>query len=203
MPGLRPAQSLSRILSRFRRDERASLTVEFVVILPLIIWAFTATFSIYDVYRHKMLAIKGNYAISDLLSRETDPIDSAYLAGIEDVFEYFAKTTDSNAWLRITPVRCSSNCGNPATRQLRLDWSRATDGQPRLTASDVDTNYRDVVPIAAKGERIIMVESSVHYDPIFSSIVPWVAPFEIRDVVMTRPRFGPQLCWVAKTCLNS
>ncbi len=193
--------SLAKRRRRFMGDEEASLSVEAVLILPLLLWAFTAMFSFYDVYKDRNLAIKANFAIADLLSRETGAINMTYLRGIEDVFEYLTKSGESS-WIRVTPVRCHRNCDNEATRQLRRDWSRATDGVARLISSDVNSNYRDVVPLISQGERVIMVESHMRYQPPLNTIFSGVTPRDMNDISMTRPRFSPQLCWAGRRCGN-
>lgn len=201
LPALRSLRSLpARLLRNLARDDGASLTVEAVVVFPLLIWAFCATFAYYDVYRHKMLAMKGNYAISDLLSRETCDVNMNYLNGTEDVFEYFTRASDADAWIRVTPVRCKKRCDNPNTRVLRRDWSHATDGKSSLTNGKVNNQYRDVVPMIAKGERVIMVESSLDYEPIFGTLIPGIGNRTMVDIVMTRPRFAPKLSWGNAPC---
>ncbi len=186
----------------FWRREDASLTVEAVLIFPLVLWAFVATITFVNVFQTRSLAQKGNYAVADLLSRETNAINQAYLNGIGEVYEYLTKSGTS-AWIRVTPVRCRKFCNNMATRQLRRDWSRATDGTPRLTNAEVDTNYRDIIPKIPKGERVIMVETQMDYTPPFSSAFTIISTRTLQDISMTRPRFAPQLCWVGRRCGNT
>jgi hypothetical protein len=191
-----------KLKSRFVRDEEAGLTVEAVIILPLLLWALMAMYAFYDVYRHKMLAMKANYAISDLLSRETDPINLAYINGIEDVYEFYTRSSDGDAWIRVTPVKCRRRCNNLNTRQLQRDWSRGTDGQVSLRNGVVNRDYRDLIPLVPKGERIIMVETELTYEPLFGDYFTPIGERTMRDVVFTRPRFSPQLCWGTMSCLN-
>lgn len=189
------------VLHGFFHREDASLSVEAVIVLPFMLWAFAALFSFTDVYRARALAIKGNYAIADLLSRETQPIDMTYLNGVGDVFSYITESGD-DSWVRVTPVRCKIRCSNPDTRVLRRDWSRATDGVHRLTNAEINDNYRQVVPLIAKGERVIMVETQVNYQPPIRASVTGVTARALVDTTFTRPRFGPQLCWGNMRCLN-
>lgn len=188
-------------LRRFCRDDQASLSVEAVLILPLLFWAFIATFSFFDVYRDRNLAMKANYAVADLLSRETNPIDMDYMRGIEDVYQYLTQS-GAGSWVRVTAVKCHRNCANEATRQLRRDWSRATDGVSRLSNANVNADYRDMVPIIPRGERVIMVETQMQYSPPFNTVFSGVTARDMNDISMTRPRFGPQLCWVGRRCGN-
>jgi len=159
-------------------------------------------FTVFDVYRTRNLAVKANYAVADLLSRETNPIDTNYLNGVEDVYEYLTQS-GASSWIRITAVKCRYNCANPDTRELRRDWSRATDGQVWLDSAAVNTKYRDIVPIIPRGERVIMLETNMHYDPPFNTIYSGITHREMNDITMTRPRFGPQLCWVGRRCGNT
>ncbi|HGG05944.1 MAG TPA: hypothetical protein ENK28_10830 [Aliiroseovarius sp.] len=186
----------------FWRREDASLTVEAVFIFPLVLWAFVATITFVNVFQTRALAQKGNYAVADLLSRETNAINQSYLNGIGEVYEYLTKS-DTSAWIRVTPVRCQRRCNNMETRLLKRDWSRATDGIPRLTNAEVDANYRDIIPEIPKGERVIMVETQMNYAPPFSSAFTILSTRTLQDISMTRPRFAPQLCWVGRRCGNT
>ena len=186
----------------FWRGEEGSMTVEAVMILPLLLWAFLATFTFFDVYRAKNLALKANYAISDLLSREIQPIDMNYLLGIEDVYTYLTQGGDP-AWVRVTVVRCSEECNSEVSRTLVKDWSKATDGVETHSDTDLQTAYNDIVPLIAEGERVIMVETMAGYDPPFSVYLTGIESRDMSDIVMTRPRFAPQLCWDGVgTCNN-
>jgi len=195
-----PRTRAQRFLDFFRRED-ATLSIEAVLVLPFLLWAFAAMYSFFDVYRARSLAMKGNYAVADLLSRETNSINMAYLRGTEDVYTYLTQGGDS-AWVRVTPVRCKKRCDNEDTRVLRRDWSRATDGGHRLTNGEINNDYRDVVPMIAKGDRVIMVETFLEYNPRINPVLTGVTAREIYDLTITRPRFAPQLCWGSMSCLN-
>lgn len=198
MPRPDPLRHLASALGRFGRDESASITVEAVLILPPLLWAFLVTFSWFDVYRVKSQSLKANYAISDLMSRETRTLDMAYLNGVEQVFEFLTRA-DTDAWVRVTVVRCTDDCGDP-DRTLKRDWSKATDSVPTLSDADVMEQLEAIVPVIPSGERVIVVETSMQYTPPFSEKLTGIAPRTLRDVVMTRPRFAPQLCWQGENC---
>jgi len=193
-----PRRAVSARLAAFRRDEDASLSVEAVLVLPLLLWAFLATYTFFDVYRAKNLALKANYAISDLLSRETNPIDMSYLLGSEKVFKYLTQATDES-WLRVTVVYCNDDC-DQSNRELRQDWSRATDGLPTYEDEDVMSALEPIIPWIASGERVIIVETGVEYEPPFSQNLTGIGARDFVDIVMTRPRFAFQLCWDGVNC---
>lgn len=190
---------------RFGRDEGASLSVEAALITPLLFWAFLATYTFFDVYRVKNLSLKANYAISDLLSRETNVIDMGYITGTRNLFRYLTKAQDATAWLRVTVVTCTDGCAvSPGAtdqgRTLAIDWSRATDNHPELTADDISGAFNDVIPLIAAEERVIVVETTMDFDPAFSSTLTGIGDQIFHDVVMTRPRFAGKLCFSGVDC---
>lgn len=185
-------------LGRFRRDDEASLSVEAVLVLPILLWGFLATFSFFDVYRAKNLALKANYAISDVLSRETNVIDMNYILGAETLYQYLTQS-GPNAWLRVTVVHCTENCANPE-RTLERDWSRATDELPTFSNEDIMLHFEPIIPWIAEGERVIIVETSMRYTPPFSEALTGIGARTFTDIVMTRPRFAPQLCFDGVGC---
>ena len=190
-----------RLAGDFLRREQATVSVEAVLVMPFLLWAFTAMYAFYDVYHTRSLAIKGNYAVADLLSRETNPIDTSYLNGAGDIYAYLTRGGD-DAWIRVTPVRCTRRCTDPDRRVLKRDWSRATDGKHRLTDSEVNSDSRNVIPLIAEGDRVIMVETEMQYQPKINPVLTGVGARTIRDITMTRPRFAPQLCWTGLSCAN-
>lgn len=194
----RIARPLGAALLRFGRDDRASLSVEAVLVLPILLWGFLATYSFFDVYRAKNVALKANYAISDVLSRETNTIDMNYINGAEKLYAYLTKSRDS-AWIRVTVVHCTDKCGE-ADRVLERDWSRATDNLPTFSSEDIMQHMEPIIPVMAEGERVIIVETSMRYTPTFSEALTGVGARTFTDIVMTRPRFAPQLCFEGVGC---
>lgn len=200
-------------LRRFCRDESASLSVELILILPLLLWGFLTVITVFDVFRARNLALKANYAISDLLSREVMSIDSAYLAGVDKIFSYLTQGGD-NTWVRVTQVVCTDDCTSNQDRVMEVDFSRATDGQTALSTSQMRNTIQQHIPLLPSGQWAIVVETSVDYEP------PFLPPLDILfkrpdgedkeinwgytkkntfvDIVVTEPRFGPKLCWTGQ-----
>lgn len=202
-------------LRRFVKDEDASLSVELVLILPLLIWGFLTVITVFDVFRARNLALKGNYAISDLLSRENNAIDSAYLTGVDKIYSYLTQGGDST-WVRVTSVVCVADCGSNEDRVLNMVWSRATDAQPAYTQTQMRNTLGPIIPLLPSNQYAFVVETSVDYTPPF--IPPTLGAYiddrdgqtkqmswgimrnnTFRDTVVTEPRFGPQLCFSGVT----
>lgn len=186
-------------LRRFRRDEHASLSVEAVLITPLLFWALAASFTYFDLFRERSLAIKGNYAVSDLISRESRILDMTYLNGTRDVYRYLTGAS-SGVWLRLTVVRCAAFCADESQRQLNVEWSHATDGEIPLTNDAVANHYADLIPMMAQEEVVIMLESNMTYQPRLSPALTGIGETDFTDVVLTRPRFSGQVCWENTSC---
>lgn len=201
-------------LAAFGKDEDASLSVEAVIIIPLLLWGFLFTYTVFDVYRAKNISLKANYAVSDLLSREGNPINQAYLNGTKSVFRYLTQG-NSATWMRVTQVYCNANCTNNETRELFVDWSHATDNKGTYTTQSMRTKLAHAIPLLAAGERALIVETSVDYYPPFIPTMIWtpwsksssveypagwgyIKPRTFVDIVITEPRFAPRLCW--STC---
>ncbi|GKY88707.1 TadE/TadG family type IV pilus assembly protein [Sinisalibacter aestuarii] len=198
---LAPVSAAAR---RFGRDERASMSVEAVLVAPMLFWAFLATYAYFDVYRVKNLALKANYAVSDLLSRELNTIDMDYITGARNLYRYLTRADDTS-WIRVTVVHCSLNCAvspdaTDEDRELSVDWSRGTDDQPAISDENLMIYYDDIIPMIASGERVIIVETTMDYQPVFAPELTGIGDQTFRDVVMTRPRFAPQLCFDGIGC---
>lgn len=189
---------LTAALVRFHRSDEASLSVEAVLVMPILFWAFAASYAFFDIYRAKNLSLKGNYAVSDLLSRETNPINMSYLNGTKKVFRYLTRS-NSNSWLRVSVVHCTADCATDQ-RTLEVDWSKATDGLATYNDADIMDHFEPIIPLMASGERVIVVETGMDYNPPFSPALIGIGPRDFVDIVLTRPRFAPQLCWEGIGC---
>ncbi len=177
-----------------RRDEGGSLSIEAVFAFPMLFWAATATFTFFDAYKAQNTSYRANYTISDMLSRETDPVNQAYLDGLHKVFRYMTHSGPETTWIRVSVVRCKSNCNSQTTRQLEWVWSKGTNGARSLTANDIDF-YQDQIPLMAFGDQLIFVETSRQYSPPFANGLVSFAERNLVSHVVTRPRFAPQLLW--------
>lgn len=198
------AVTVGRAGSRFARDETASMSVEAALIAPLLFWGFLATYTYFDVFRVRNVALKSNYAISDLLSREQREVNANYITGVTNLFRYLTRT-NSSAWVRVSVVRCEDGCataGNtsPGPRTLAADWSHASNGVPGFSDQDINDKLEEIVPIMAPEERLIIVETSMHYNAPFAPELTGIGDRVFNDVVITRPRFSSKLCWEGDPC---
>jgi len=76
---------LTRKLRGFRSDERGYVTVEAMILLPVILWIFAACWVYFDAFRQQSVNQKASYTIGDMLSRETNYITPAYIDGTHEL----------------------------------------------------------------------------------------------------------------------
>ena len=199
-------QKLRIALARFRRDEEASLSVETVIIFPLLVWCYLGMFTYFDAFRSQSLSDKAAYTIADMLSRETNYVTPAYMNSLYEL--HGVLTRDNNrTQLRVSVIRW-----NDTYSRWQLVWSKRRGGAAKLTNSMLRTAaYVDRLPGAGlpdgsaglpHNEQLILVETWTKYEPVFDlglAISPqWTGNFgavSFDAFVPTRPRFAGQVCW--------
>lgn len=177
---------LSRLARRFRRSEDGSITVEALLILPILMWAYLGTFVFFDGYRAQSINVKAAYTIGDTLSRETGYVTPAYMDSMHLLQQFLVRTIEP-VRLRITVYAFDL----PNNRYV-VRWSQVRGGTITALNTAALAALRPSLPNMANGELAILTETWVGYEPDFSV---GIDPFTFRDLVVTRPRFGPQLCW--------
>lgn len=176
-----------RRLRRFARDDDGNIALEALIWLPFILFVLAATFSLHDAFRYKSLNVKAAYTISDAISRETDPIDNAYLDGMVELLDFLTRPGGYSS-LRVTLVRYNDTDGIYET-----EWSKTRGNAEALHTSDLE-QMRDQLPTMLHNERVIVVETETFYDP------PFAIPGLTQDGLFynygfTRPRFAPKVVW--------
>lgn len=198
-------------LRSYRDDLRGSLSVELVIVLPMLMWGYVAMMIFTDAYRARMEAQTASLAVADLISRQPDTLTISYLDGMNDVFD---QLTTAN---RDTRLRISSIMWVPDSDTPTIAWSHGTRGLPSLldlslasmggedgdgpapTGFDILENQvpiadlADRIPQVLPGEAIILVEA----------FTLWSSPLErwggfdflnstrLTPIAVTRPRFSP------------
>ena len=185
--------TLIRRLKTLMTAAGGGVSVEAVLVFPILVWLATAMYTFYDVYRAQNATYRANYTISDMLSRETNAIDANYVNGLYKVFR-FMTLASPDSWIRVTVLHCVSACDDKPNRNLDLDWSFGVNGARPLNDSDF-VHYDLHVPLVAQGNRLILMETSMHYDPPFSKALAGFSERELVSHVVTRPQFAPLLVW--------
>ncbi|MEZ5796377.1 MAG: hypothetical protein R3D63_02050 [Paracoccaceae bacterium] len=179
-------------LRRFRDDEDGLVLAEFLIMLPLLIWTFMALFIYWDAFRTINQAQKAAYAVSDLISRQSQ-IDMTFVNGMQTVTEYLLSNSP-DVELRITSVEYDQE-----TDKMYTVFSRSPGNRmPQLTDPDLNTpHFRDRIPVMADNSTVIIVESEVAYEPALNV---GIVSQDIGNFIVTRPRYEIKICLVGAPC---
>jgi hypothetical protein len=179
---------ISKLMGRltgFARKEDGTIALEAMIVLPAMFWAFLVCFSIFDTFRMYSINQKAAFTIGDAISRETAPLDGAYLEGARQMFEYLSASEGRSS------IRVSSLRWDGADERFYSDWSHISGNVNPLTDGEV-SGMNDRLPVMPNNERIVLVETWSDYDPPFRT---GIEEQNIRNFVFTRPRFAPRVCW--------
>ncbi len=172
----------------FARDERGVLTIEAVIMLPVLIFLFVAGFAYFDAYRREAQIDRASYAVSDLLSRREDVLDPTDLEGLQDLFEALTRSAPNATYMRFSELHRT-----PAG--IAVVWSYATDDQLALTTPRAQGLLRRI-PTLAAGERVTLVESFSIEEPFFAV---GLRDRIVTTAVPTRQRYAPRLVFAPGT----
>lgn len=171
-------------LGLFWRDERGTLTMEFLLWLPILAFWFVVSVVFYDAYKSRNDAAKAAHTLSDIMSRQVEVSD----ASLNELFlleEKLLPRVSSGHKLRISSVRYSAGA-------YEVLWSNAMGtGWLPLTTAELDPNF---FPQMAEFDTVIVTEVSVPYVPF----ADWVG-IEARSwnfALVTRPRFVSQVALI-------
>lgn len=184
---------IKNLARRFRKDQRGSLSVEAVIILPMLFWAICATYTYYNAFKVQNAVNRANYTIGDIVSRETGTVNPAYVEGLHNLYQYMTRAKDDGTWIRVSSIKCRKKC-NKTDRVLKLNWSYGTAGAHALTKPEINT-VEAKIPLLPKGDVLILVETSSTYRPLFKAMVPTFGDTTMATYSVTRPRFAQQVAW--------
>ena len=172
-------------LRRFIRSEEGSISVETMLILPILVWCYLGTFVFFDAYRSQSTNLKAAYTIGDTLSRETGYITPLYMDSLSALQKFLVDEDNGMARLRVSVYRYRAS-----DNTYRVNWSRTRGGGVALTDTLL-ADLRPNLPRMPNNEIAILVETWVGYHPTYSV---GLQDFTFTDLVVTRPRFAAQLC---------
>lgn len=173
---------MKHLFKNFLRDTSAAVSMEAVVIFPILTWAWIGTFSFFDAYRVYNTSIKATFTVADLLSRQTSTVYGYDIEGMARMLDTMIRDTDG-VEMRVTQILRDTE-GN-----YRVDWSHGTGTQAQLFTAGLDA-MNDRLPDMANGERVVLVESFIDYEPAFNV---GLNDLTFENFTLTRPRFAGQV----------
>lgn len=186
--------TVARAARGFGRRADGSLSVEAVLMFPLLAWAYLGMYFFFDAYRQQNINLKAAYTVSDMLSREVDPVNTNYITGLNTVLDFLTQSADP------TQIRVSVVYYDEDTDRHILVWSRGTRGKLDLTQEQINDELSARIPIMADKDTAILVETWAYYVPSVNIGLPEVT---FDNFIVTSPRFAPQLCFEVCGVLGS
>lgn len=177
--------ALTRHLKSFRDDTNAAVTLEFVLVMPFLFWAFMAVYVFFDGYRQSNLNMKAAYTIGDVISRETTAIDDNYIDSMHKLLTLMTRAT-SPTTLRVSVVRWDED----EDRHF-VEWSSVRNRVDKLDDATIG-DYSARLPIMPDNNRVILVETTNTFVPLFNVGMDNKV---LSNFVFTSPRFAPQVVW--------
>jgi len=188
-------QRITQPIRRFLKREDGGLSVETVLVFPLLLWAYAAMFIYWDAYKAQNVNLKATYTIADMISREALPITPGYIDGMNDVYQFLIRSNEGND-VRISIVEFNTDPADPTGTNaiMNLRWSQATGSY----APHSDLSYLGTkIPALPVGGELIVVETRMTWSPPFNFSLEPVG-LDTRDMgnlVFTSPRFAPRIRW--------
>ena len=176
----------SRLFGRFAREERGSYAFEAMLIFPMLVFGYMGMFIFFDAFRQQNVNLKASYTISDILSRQTEPVNQAWMTGLNQMLDYLT-TSNHPTFIRTTVIYWDRD------RQKHVKvWSEGSTGIAGLSQAEIDQQLTPKIPLMAHADTAIILETFMMYEP---AVNVGIGPTEFHNVIVTSPRFADQLCW--------
>ncbi len=179
------ARRIGETLRAFAQNETGSIAIEFMIAMPLLIFAVTGGLGYWDAFHSKTQVARIAFTINDIMSRHdtVDDTDMTYLASLTD--KMMEGELDQRV-LRITSV-CFADDGNGGLHQVLWSYAaQSTDitGPGAMTDQQIPV---DVLPDMEFQESVIVTEVAARWQPHFANI--GIGEMQWSSQLVTRPRF--------------
>lgn len=201
-------------MRRFLHDARGNMSVDMMLMLPVLVWSLVGFFSFWDIYRVNYLAKKATFVVADIISRERAQVSTPFIFRYGTVFAYaierpVALLTNNAATqpivMRVTSLGFTETESGNTTSVL---WSMSSDPARMALHTNATLPQLDGrIPAMLDGDNIIVVETRVYWSPTFYEQFRGAAPTldslaglqtrTIDTLTTVRPRFVPRMCFVA------
>lgn len=182
----RLTRAIVQRLRIFSAETRGSVSVEFILAMPIVFWSFMAIYVYFDGFRQSTVNLKAAYTISDLISRETDIIDDEYVDSMHALLQILTRA-NSTIDMRITVVRWDED-----DDRYYVEWS-VKRGYDSVFDNATISSIEDKLPLLPDNEIVILVETDNTFRPLFNV---GMDDKQLKNFVFTKPRWVDQLCYI-------
>jgi hypothetical protein len=163
------------------RDERGSISIEFAILMPLLLFMTTGGVGFWDAFYSKSRTAKVAYLIGDIMSRH-DAVDATDMTYLFDLANKMLPAGLDERAVRVTSICFEDD-------QYRVLWSyTANDGEvigfDPLTDTDIPLG---LMPPMDPQDSVILTEVEALWEPYFVNIGLGAKVWE--NTLVSRPRF--------------
>ncbi|MEM8595546.1 MAG: TadE/TadG family type IV pilus assembly protein [Pseudomonadota bacterium] len=188
---------------RFRRDDDGNISLEFVVVTPVLIFLFFSCFAAFEAFRTYSQVAKTAYTLTDIASRMGDPdsaeplVTDAAMVELFDLHKMLLPGRVTDGYLRISSICYNGEDDDPYPH--RVAWSYIGDDtylaaiaddedeiDPRLLPMSNDDIPLDIIPALAENDSVILAEVYAVWSPI--SVVGGFETLVFQHALTARPR---------------
>jgi hypothetical protein len=166
------------IFHDWQRDERGTVTIEFMLWTPVLAFWFVASAAFFDAYKSRGDAAKAAHTLSDIASRQIE-MTSAFLNELHVLENNLLPRVPDGKRLRVSSVQYVA-----ADDEFKVLWSEPLGGGVAMLNEDIPLS---ILPEMADLDTVILTELAAPYQPFTN----W-AKIEITEwsfVLVSRPRF--------------
>ncbi len=149
---------LKSLIARFIGEEKASVTVEFVIFFPVLMFWWIGSVVFFDAFQKKASAARVTHVIADIISRQTETSD-AFITSMSLLKNRMIPNQPGGS-IRISSIE------KLADGSYDILWTRSSNGDP-LTVADIPLTQ---VPTLSTGQTILFVESYIPFTPISNKL---------------------------------
>jgi hypothetical protein len=193
-------------IARYKSDQNGAVTVEFVVLVPILfIWG-VGSFLYYDAYRSLAITNKVGFTVTDIASRY-EAITNEDILELQSLAERMLPPRDRDYRLRISSICYDETPTDGGDPVYRIRWSGvANEGQkvdengdpildpygipvPILSRREGEEDIpTDIIPIMADQDTVLYVELYSTWRPLSTKLMPINEKTWFVDLFV-RPRF--------------
>lgn len=173
----------TKCLRKFKRNDQGAVSLEIIVLMPLLILWLVGSNSFFDGFKTSLRASKASYTAIDLISRQAT-VGPDYMRNVASIFE---SIVDADGALSTIVVSSIHNVGG----NLEVHWSVNGEGGAGLSnAAQIPLAQ---MPNLVDNEYVILLQSSVPYVPLYSWAHLQAKTF--TNTIVVTPRFDPRVSY--------
>jgi len=193
---MRIFSKIRKFLGSSARNESGLLTVDAILIFPMLVWTITGTFTFFEGFRQSAANLKAAYTIGDLISRETSTVTDTYIDSMHLLMARMVNNgTQLNMRVSLVVFDEGDNPNSTADDRHIVRWSTAR-GYEEIWTNDTIENMRESLPPMPHADSLIIVHTSNQFEPTFNAVLGavWVDDdHTFTNFIFTRPRFTTEV----------